>query len=50
MTVKERVPQVFAVGGGRLCGRKAVNAGNYGEITRICAQSVELVKKARAPA
>lgn len=41
------IPQVFAVGGGWLCDRKAVNAGNYGEITRICAQSVDLVKKAQ---
>jgi 2-dehydro-3-deoxyphosphogluconate aldolase/(4S)-4-hydroxy-2-oxoglutarate aldolase len=39
------IPQVAAVGGGWLCDRKAINAGNYGEITKICAQSVEIVKK-----
>ncbi|MDR1507134.1 MAG: bifunctional 4-hydroxy-2-oxoglutarate aldolase/2-dehydro-3-deoxy-phosphogluconate aldolase [Treponema sp.] len=41
------IPQVFAVGGGWLCDRKAVNAGNYGEITGTCAKSVEIVKKTR---
>ncbi|MDR2110361.1 MAG: bifunctional 4-hydroxy-2-oxoglutarate aldolase/2-dehydro-3-deoxy-phosphogluconate aldolase [Spirochaetaceae bacterium] len=41
------VPQVFAVGGGWLCDRKALNAGNYEAITRTCARSVELVKQAR---
>ena len=39
------IPQVFAIGGGWLCERKAINAGNYKEITRICAESLEAVKK-----
>ena len=39
------IPQVFAIGGGWLCDRKAINAGNYGEITRVCAESVEAVHK-----
>ena len=39
------IPQVFAIGGGWLCDRKAINAGNYGEVTRVCAESVEAVKK-----
>jgi 2-dehydro-3-deoxyphosphogluconate aldolase/(4S)-4-hydroxy-2-oxoglutarate aldolase len=41
------IPQVFAVGGGWLCDRKAINAGDYGKITGISAQSRELVKKIR---
>jgi 2-dehydro-3-deoxyphosphogluconate aldolase/(4S)-4-hydroxy-2-oxoglutarate aldolase len=41
------VPQVFAVGGGWLCERKAINDGNYDAITKTCAQSVGIVKKAR---
>ncbi|MDR2020782.1 MAG: bifunctional 4-hydroxy-2-oxoglutarate aldolase/2-dehydro-3-deoxy-phosphogluconate aldolase [Treponema sp.] len=40
-------PAVFAVGGGWLCDRKAVNAGDYGAITAICEQSVKLVKERR---
>jgi 2-dehydro-3-deoxyphosphogluconate aldolase/(4S)-4-hydroxy-2-oxoglutarate aldolase len=39
------IPQVYAIGGGWLCERKAINAGNYDEITQICAKSVEVVKK-----
>jgi 2-dehydro-3-deoxyphosphogluconate aldolase/(4S)-4-hydroxy-2-oxoglutarate aldolase len=38
------IPQVFSIGGGWLCDRKLINAGNYEEITRICAKSVEAVK------
>ncbi|MDR1930160.1 MAG: bifunctional 4-hydroxy-2-oxoglutarate aldolase/2-dehydro-3-deoxy-phosphogluconate aldolase [Treponema sp.] len=41
------VPQVFAAGGGWLCDRKAVNAGNYGAISGVCAQSRDLVKRIR---
>jgi 2-dehydro-3-deoxyphosphogluconate aldolase/(4S)-4-hydroxy-2-oxoglutarate aldolase len=41
------VPQVFAVGGGWLCERKAINAGNYEEITQVCIKSLEVVKKAK---
>jgi 2-dehydro-3-deoxyphosphogluconate aldolase/(4S)-4-hydroxy-2-oxoglutarate aldolase len=41
------VPQVFAVGGGWLCDRKAVNGGDYDSITRICGESVKIVKEHR---
>jgi 2-dehydro-3-deoxyphosphogluconate aldolase/(4S)-4-hydroxy-2-oxoglutarate aldolase len=41
------IPQVFAVGGGWLCDRKAINSGDYEGITRICAQSLEAVQKLR---
>jgi 2-dehydro-3-deoxyphosphogluconate aldolase/(4S)-4-hydroxy-2-oxoglutarate aldolase len=41
------VPQVFAVGGGWLCERKTINAGNYEEITQVCIKSLEVVKKLR---
>jgi 2-dehydro-3-deoxyphosphogluconate aldolase/(4S)-4-hydroxy-2-oxoglutarate aldolase len=41
------IPQVFAIGGGWLCDRKAINAGNYEEITQICIKSLEVVKKSR---
>jgi Entner-Doudoroff aldolase len=38
------IPQVFAIGGGWLCDRKMINAGDYEEITRICAKSLDIVK------
>ena len=41
------IPQVFAIGGGWLCDRKAINAGNYEEITKICKQSLEVLHKLR---
>jgi 2-dehydro-3-deoxyphosphogluconate aldolase/(4S)-4-hydroxy-2-oxoglutarate aldolase len=41
------IPQVFAVGGGWLCDRKAINAGDYEAITKTCAESVEIVKAKR---
>jgi 2-dehydro-3-deoxyphosphogluconate aldolase/(4S)-4-hydroxy-2-oxoglutarate aldolase len=41
------IPQVFAIGGGWLCDRKAINAGNYNEITSTCKKSLELVKRIR---
>jgi 2-dehydro-3-deoxyphosphogluconate aldolase/(4S)-4-hydroxy-2-oxoglutarate aldolase len=41
------IPQVFAIGGGWLCGRKEVNSGDWEGITKICAQSREIVKKLR---
>jgi 2-dehydro-3-deoxyphosphogluconate aldolase/(4S)-4-hydroxy-2-oxoglutarate aldolase len=41
------IPQVFAIGGGWLCDRKTINAGNYEEITRICIKSLETVKNSR---
>jgi len=41
------MPQVFAIGGGWLCDRKMINAGNYEEITRICIKSLEAVKNSR---
>lgn len=40
-------PAVFAVGGGWLCDRKAVNAGDYQAVTAACEQSVKLVKERR---
>jgi 2-dehydro-3-deoxyphosphogluconate aldolase/(4S)-4-hydroxy-2-oxoglutarate aldolase len=40
-------PQVFAVGGGWLCDRKAVNAGDYRAITAVCGQSVKLIQERR---
>jgi 2-dehydro-3-deoxyphosphogluconate aldolase/(4S)-4-hydroxy-2-oxoglutarate aldolase len=40
-------PQVFAVGGGWLCDRKAVNSGGYDAVTSACVQSRDLVKKLR---
>lgn len=40
-------PSVFAIGGGWLCDRKAVNAGDYTAVTDICRKSVEIVKKHR---
>ncbi|MDR1893311.1 MAG: bifunctional 4-hydroxy-2-oxoglutarate aldolase/2-dehydro-3-deoxy-phosphogluconate aldolase [Spirochaetales bacterium] len=36
------IPQVLAVGGGWLCDRKAVNAGDWSAITQACAQSRRL--------
>jgi 2-dehydro-3-deoxyphosphogluconate aldolase/(4S)-4-hydroxy-2-oxoglutarate aldolase len=41
------IPQVFAVGGGWLCDRKAINAGDYEAITKTCMESVEIVKAKR---
>jgi 2-dehydro-3-deoxyphosphogluconate aldolase/(4S)-4-hydroxy-2-oxoglutarate aldolase len=39
------IPQVFGIGGGWLCDRKMINAGNYEEITRICIKSLEIIAK-----
>jgi 2-dehydro-3-deoxyphosphogluconate aldolase/(4S)-4-hydroxy-2-oxoglutarate aldolase len=39
------MPQVFAVGGGWLCDRKAVNAGDYASITEACVRSAAIVQK-----
>ena len=39
--------EVFAVGGGFLCERKAVNAGDFESITATCANAVKIVKEAR---
>jgi 2-dehydro-3-deoxyphosphogluconate aldolase/(4S)-4-hydroxy-2-oxoglutarate aldolase len=39
------VPQVFAIGGGWLCDRKMISAGNYDGITQTSVTSTELVKK-----
>jgi 2-dehydro-3-deoxyphosphogluconate aldolase/(4S)-4-hydroxy-2-oxoglutarate aldolase len=41
------IPQVFAIGGGWLCDRKAINSGDYEKITSISSQSRDLVKKIR---
>lgn len=40
-------PAVFAIGGGWLCNRDDVNKGNYESITKVCSQSVEIVKQKR---
>jgi 2-dehydro-3-deoxyphosphogluconate aldolase/(4S)-4-hydroxy-2-oxoglutarate aldolase len=40
-------PSVFAIGGGWLCDRKAINAGDYNTITAICEQSVKIIKERR---
>jgi 2-keto-3-deoxy-6-phosphogluconate aldolase len=37
-------PCVFAVGGGWLCDRKAVNSGDFAALTKTAADSVALVK------
>ena len=41
-------PAVFAVGGGWLCDRKAVNSGDFAAITAACAQSVRIVGENRS--
>ncbi|MDR2617590.1 MAG: bifunctional 4-hydroxy-2-oxoglutarate aldolase/2-dehydro-3-deoxy-phosphogluconate aldolase [Treponema sp.] len=41
------IPQVAAVGGGWLCERKALLAGNYEAITETCRKSVECVRNQR---
>lgn len=41
------IPQVFAVGGGWLCDRKTINAGDYRALTAACEQSVRLVRERR---
>lgn len=41
------IPAVFAVGGGWLCDREAVNAGDYASISETCAQSIKIVKDIR---
>lgn len=40
-------PAVFAVGGGWLCGKGAVNSGDYEAITRTCREAAEIVAEAR---
>jgi len=37
------IPQVFAIGGGWLCERKAVNAGDFRAITAACEVSLGMV-------
>ena len=39
------IPHVCAIGGGWLCDRKAINAGDYEGISRKCALSLDAVKK-----
>lgn len=41
------MPQVFAIGGGWLCDRKALNSGDYEGITRTCVKSLELASGLR---
>jgi Entner-Doudoroff aldolase len=37
-------PSIFAVGGGWLCDKKAVNAGNYAVLTKTAADSVAILR------
>jgi 2-dehydro-3-deoxyphosphogluconate aldolase/(4S)-4-hydroxy-2-oxoglutarate aldolase len=39
------IPQVFAVGGGWLCDRKHINAGNFEAITAACEAAVKIVNQ-----
>ncbi|MCL1812786.1 MAG: bifunctional 4-hydroxy-2-oxoglutarate aldolase/2-dehydro-3-deoxy-phosphogluconate aldolase [Treponema sp.] len=41
------IPQVFAVGGGWLCERKHINAGDFRAITAACETAVTIVKQIR---
>ncbi|MCL2269969.1 MAG: bifunctional 4-hydroxy-2-oxoglutarate aldolase/2-dehydro-3-deoxy-phosphogluconate aldolase [Treponema sp.] len=41
------IPQVFAVGGGWLCDRAYINAGNFHAITAACETAVKTVSGAR---
>lgn len=40
-------PAVFAIGGGFLCDKAAVNSGDWEAITQVCRQSVDIVKQHR---
>jgi 2-dehydro-3-deoxyphosphogluconate aldolase/(4S)-4-hydroxy-2-oxoglutarate aldolase len=42
------IPQVFAVGGGWLCDRKHINAGNFGAITEVCTAAVKIVNQIKS--
>ncbi len=42
------IPAVHAIGGGWLCDKKLINSGDYEAITKICEQSVAIVKQQRA--
>ena len=41
------VPQVFAIGGGWICDRKHINAGNFSAITAACGAALKIVSQAR---
>ena len=41
------IPQVFAIGGGWLCDRKLINAGDFTAITAACTAAVKTVNEAR---
>jgi len=41
------ISQVFAIGGGWLCDRKAIGAKDYEGISRTCAESLEMIQKLR---
>ncbi|MDR0601725.1 MAG: bifunctional 4-hydroxy-2-oxoglutarate aldolase/2-dehydro-3-deoxy-phosphogluconate aldolase [Treponema sp.] len=41
------IPQVFAIGGGWLCERGVVNAGDYEAIIRTCKESMDIVRAKR---
>ena len=42
------IPQVFAIGGGWLCDRKHINAGNFQAITAACETAVKIVNQTRS--
>jgi len=42
------IPQVYAVGGGWLCDRKHINAGDFRAITEACETAVQILKQTRA--
>ena len=42
------IPQVFAVGGGWLCDRKYINAGDFRAITETCEAAVKIVNQCKA--
>jgi 2-dehydro-3-deoxyphosphogluconate aldolase/(4S)-4-hydroxy-2-oxoglutarate aldolase len=41
------IPQVFAIGGGWLCDRKHINAGDFRAITTACETAVKIISRNR---
>ena len=41
------IPEVIAVGGGWLCARKDIKEKQFGKITEICSESVNVVKQCK---
>lgn len=42
------IPQVFAIGGGWICDRRQINAGNFQAITLACAAAQKIVSQHKA--